>query len=92
VTPIDGYNGPETCGSVNAEARNDALLEKVRDNPEKYTLLESSIANGQDGQLVMTLSKCFWDDEKSGGGRIEGEEKYSDYDDHDDDDYKLTDG
>lgn len=82
VIPINGYNGPETCGSTNAEARNDALFEKVRDNQEKYTLLESLIANGQDGQLVMTLCKSFWENDTGPlGSRFEGGEEYSDEDD-----------
>ena len=84
MRPIVGYNGPDTSGTVNEEARNDALLEKVRDNQDKYTLLESKISNGQDGQLIMTICSSFWDKDAGllgGNGRIEGEEGSSDEDD-----------
>lgn len=57
---IVGYDGPETFGTVNEKARNDALFEKVRDNQDKYTLLESKVANGLDDQLVLTLCSSFW--------------------------------
>jgi hypothetical protein len=84
VKPIIGYNGPETSGTVNEEARNDALFEKVRDNQDKYTLLESKIANGEESQLVMTLCSSFWDKEGLvGNGQIEGEGGSSDEDDDD---------
>jgi len=73
------HSGTETSGTANEEARNDALIEKVRDNQDKYTLLESKIANGQDGQLVMTLCSSFWDKDCCTGS----EEGFSDDDDDD---------
>ena len=61
------------------------MFEKVRDNQDKYTLLESKIANGQDGQLVLTICSSFWAHDTgllSGNGRIEGEDGFSDEDDN----------
>ncbi|KIM77726.1 hypothetical protein PILCRDRAFT_11814 [Piloderma croceum F 1598] len=84
VQSIVGYRSPETIGTVNEEARNDALFEKVRDNQDRYTLLETKIVNGQDAQLVITLCPSFWDKDTGllgGNGRIEGEECISDDDD-----------
>jgi hypothetical protein len=83
VQSIVGYS-PETTGTVNEEARNDALFEKARDNQDRYTLLETKIANGQDAQLVMTLCPSFWDKDAGlldGNRRIEGVECISDDDD-----------
>jgi hypothetical protein len=79
VRPVMEHSGTETSGTANEEARNDALIEKVRDNQDKYTLLESKIANGQDGQLVMTLCSSFWDKDCCTGS----EEGFSDDDDDD---------
>ena len=50
-----------TDGTPNAEARNDALLEKARDHPGKYTIIQSKISNGQNLNMVMTLvTGTFW--------------------------------
>ena len=84
VRPIVRHNGPETSGTVNEEARNDALFEKVRDNQDKYTLLESTIANGQDGQLVLTMCSSCWQSDSGllgGNGRVAGQDEFSDEDD-----------
>ncbi|KII90718.1 hypothetical protein PLICRDRAFT_106414 [Plicaturopsis crispa FD-325 SS-3] len=61
VVPIHGFVGRPAEGSVNAIARNEALLEKARDYPGKYTLIQSTISNGRGDTLVMTLATGeFW--------------------------------
>ena len=70
---LDGPLGMQNTGdTVNANARNDAIITKVRENPTKFTLIESTIANGDSWQIVMTLSNGgFWtlDHSLLGGGR-----------------------
>lgn len=70
---IDGPPGLQnTDDTMNANARNDAIIKKVRENPTKFTLIESTIANGDGWQIVMTLSSGgFWASDRSllGGGR-----------------------
>ncbi|TFK27569.1 hypothetical protein FA15DRAFT_666240 [Coprinopsis marcescibilis] len=64
VIPLADYETrtPATSGSPNSEARNDALIERVRENVGKFTLLQSRIANGQGLQMVVTLiSGKFWE-------------------------------
>lgn len=76
LTPLTEYNTGQTMGTANAEARNDALIEKVQENREKYTLLESLIAAGQGRTCVLTLGTGeFWVADKGliGGGLVEGE-------------------
>ncbi|KAJ7133445.1 hypothetical protein C8R44DRAFT_23723 [Mycena epipterygia] len=67
-----------TAGSANAEARNDALLERARENPERYRLVQSRIANGAALQMVLSVvTGNFWeggDAEGSLGESAEGEE------------------
>lgn len=63
VVPIVEYDKhqPETDGTVNAEARNEALIERARENPGKFTVIQSKIANGQSKQLVLTIvTGGFW--------------------------------
>jgi hypothetical protein len=63
VVPIAEYDKhqPETDSTVNAEARNEALIERVRDNPGKFTVIQSKIANGRSKQLVLTIvTGGFW--------------------------------
>jgi len=63
VVPIAEYDKhqPETDGTVNAEARNEALIERARENPGKFTIIQSKIANGQSKQLVLTIvTGGFW--------------------------------
>jgi hypothetical protein len=65
LVPIAEYekHQPPTRGSSNAEARNEALIERARDNPEKFTIIQSKIANGQGLQLVLTVvTGSFWKD------------------------------
>jgi hypothetical protein len=81
VQSIVGYRSPETMGTVNEEARNDALFEKVRDNQDRYTLLETMVVNGQDAQLLITLCPSFWDKDTLLGGNGQMEEFMSDDDD-----------
>ena len=48
--------------SANAEARNDELIQRARDHPGKYGLIQSKIANGQDLQSVQTIVPgSFWE-------------------------------
>lgn len=61
---------------ISTAARNDAIIEKVTENPEKYTLIESTIAYGLRLQLVTTLVTSFWDRDTGplgGEGRMDGE-------------------
>ncbi|KAJ7256876.1 hypothetical protein B0H12DRAFT_1015743 [Mycena haematopus] len=52
-----------TNGSANAEARNDALLERVRENPDRFGLIQSRIVHGVSGQLVLSVvSGNFWEE------------------------------
>ncbi|RDB14658.1 hypothetical protein Hypma_016492 [Hypsizygus marmoreus] len=54
---------PDTRGSPNTEARNEALLERARENPGKFTIIQSKIANGEALQIVMTVvTGSFWED------------------------------
>ncbi|KAJ7861827.1 hypothetical protein B0H14DRAFT_2741409 [Mycena olivaceomarginata] len=51
-----------TNGSANAEARNDALLERARANPDRFGLIQSQVANGAGMQLVLSVvTGNFWD-------------------------------
>lgn len=71
VKRLDGYTTGQTTGSMNAIARNDALIEKVQENSTNYTLLESKISCGVSMQCVLTLATGqFWssDHELLGGG------------------------
>lgn len=70
--------------SANAEARNEALIERARENPGKFTIIQSQIANGRGIQFVLTIvTGGFWDDDddKNWGGD-------EDETDHDHEDYK----
>jgi len=62
LTPIEHYDTGPHSGSTNAQARNEAMIDKVKDNPGKYTLIEARIANGQGMQAIMTLATGkLWD-------------------------------
>lgn len=51
----------ETSDSQNTDARNEALIEQAKNHPGKYTLIQSTIANGQSLQLVTTVvTGNFW--------------------------------
>lgn len=69
LTPLSEYSQSTTdlqnTVSANAEARNEALIERARENPGKFTLIESRISNGQASQLVLTVvNGKFWEDEE----------------------------
>ncbi|KAJ6614791.1 hypothetical protein B0H10DRAFT_2043399 [Mycena sp. CBHHK59/15] len=54
---------PPMQGSANAEARNDALLERARAHPERTALIQSVVANGRACQMVLSVvTGSFWDD------------------------------
>lgn len=62
LRPLDTYNTGQTSGTANTEARNDALIEGVRENPQRYALIESKIACGRSPQCVLTLATgAFWE-------------------------------
>lgn len=85
VVPLEDYekNRPETNGSSNAEARNDTLIERARDNPGKFTIIQSKIANGQGLQLVLTVvTGSFWQDKANPWAVVEDDVE-------EDDDFKL---
>jgi len=87
---------PETNGSANAEARNDALIERARRNPGKFTIIQSKIANGEGLQMVMTVvTGSFWDDSDNPWaipGAVEGQRTVEDDEDDDADDDGIEDG
>lgn len=61
VRHIDEGHGLPIWGSDNALARNEALLQRVKDNRDKYTLIESIIVHGKRHiQLVETISVSLW--------------------------------
>ena len=42
--------------------RNDALIEKVQNNPERYTIVDMTISAGSAMSKIMTLATgAFWD-------------------------------
>ncbi|TFY60980.1 hypothetical protein EVJ58_g4795 [Rhodofomes roseus] len=62
LKPIEGYDTGPHSGSTNAQARNESMIEKVKDNPGKYTLIEARVANGQGMQCILTLATGkFWE-------------------------------
>ncbi|KAH6912812.1 hypothetical protein BKA70DRAFT_1265084 [Coprinopsis sp. MPI-PUGE-AT-0042] len=72
IFPLEDYEkcSPATDASVNAEARHDALVERARENPTRFTIIQSKLANGEAYQMSTTLvGGRFWKD-----GEIEREE------------------
>ncbi|KAF7364695.1 hypothetical protein MVEN_00339100 [Mycena venus] len=60
LTEADRHN-LRTNGSANAEARTDALLERARENPDRFGLIQSKIVNGVGLQLVLSVvTGDFW--------------------------------
>ncbi|KDR83114.1 hypothetical protein GALMADRAFT_263522 [Galerina marginata CBS 339.88] len=50
--------------SANAEARNDELIQRARDHPGKFAIIQSKIANGQSMQSVNSMvTGVFWEKE-----------------------------
>lgn len=83
VVPLEDYEKSrlETDGSANAEARNDTLIERARENPGKFTIIQSKIANGQGLQMVMTVvTGSFWKDNANPWAIEEDEVEESDLD------------
>ena len=63
VKPLDTFTLPHdhAIKSMNEEARNDALIEKVQNAPESFTIVEMTIAGGPARAMVMTLATGgFW--------------------------------
>ncbi|KAJ6453089.1 hypothetical protein C8R45DRAFT_1039529 [Mycena sanguinolenta] len=61
LTEADRHDTP-TNGSPNAVARNDALLERVRENPDRFGLIQSKVVNGVALQLVLSVvTGNFWE-------------------------------
>ncbi|CDO69474.1 hypothetical protein BN946_scf184817.g34 [Trametes cinnabarina] len=53
--------GPHPMGTMNAEARNEALIEKVQQNPDRFTLVEMEVPAGQGSHMVLALATgAFW--------------------------------
>ncbi|KAF8879890.1 hypothetical protein CPB84DRAFT_1793000 [Gymnopilus junonius] len=66
--PLDEHDkhAPQLApdASRNAEARNEELIQRVRENPGKYAIIQSKIANGQGMQLVNSIvTGAFWQKE-----------------------------
>lgn len=60
---------PRMNGSANAEARNDAFIERARQNPGKFTLIQSQVSNGSGTQLVTSVvTGNFWHCEEGAFG------------------------
>lgn len=79
---MEEQHGLPIWGSDNAKARNETLLQRVKDNRDKYTLIESIVVHGKGHtQLVMTTVVSLW--EKGGNRRANG---HGGHDDHDDED------
>lgn len=48
--------------SANSEARNDELIQRTRDHPGKYGLIQSKIAYGQELQFLQSIVPgSFWE-------------------------------
>jgi hypothetical protein len=55
--------------TANSEARNDELVQRARDHPGKYGLIQSKIANGQDLQSLQSIVPgSFWEGWNGGAG------------------------
>jgi len=82
VKLLENYeqDAPPISGSANAEARNEALIERALSSGGKMTVIQSKISNGEGSQMVMTVIPAgFWAD--NGGRWIgDGEAKSTDYD------------
>lgn len=73
IFPLEDYKkcSPATDTSVNTGARHNALLERARANPARFTIIQSKLANGEAYQTSTTLvGGRFWKD-----GEIEREEE-----------------
>ncbi|KAJ7160279.1 hypothetical protein C8R46DRAFT_1001507 [Mycena filopes] len=56
-----------SAASANAEARTDATLERARENPDRYAIVQSTIVNGAQLQLVVSvMSGGFWEGDEGG--------------------------
>lgn len=67
VHPLSEYEKhvPEVGAgaSANAEARNEELINRAREHPGKFGIVQSKIANGKIIQLVLSVVPgVFWDD------------------------------
>ena len=68
--------GDGVAVSENEEARNAALIEKAQAHPDKYTIIDMTIAGGAALQKVMTLATGgFWDFDE-GLFRFQGRNTY----------------
>ncbi|KAK7022297.1 hypothetical protein R3P38DRAFT_2628704 [Favolaschia claudopus] len=71
--------GMQMNGFSNAEARSDALIERARQNPERFGLVQSKIVSGHGMQLVLSaVTGNFWEengDFKLGTGELYSEEE-----------------
>lgn len=96
LTEEPGPYSRQINGSANAEARNNALHDKAKKNPEKYVLIESTISNGRSDQLVLTLGTGeFWNGDVGligGDGRVQvvDEEDFGDYNTIDEVDIQMA--
>ena len=93
---LEKHQPPHSKDSTNTAARNEALIERARDNPGKFTIIQSKIANGRGIQFVLTIvTGGFWDDdddENWGGSDSETEDEMGELDEGDDYRKKNIDG
>ncbi|PSS34075.1 hypothetical protein PHLCEN_2v1869 [Hermanssonia centrifuga] len=76
VKHLDEYTLGNAQRSSIVEARNDAMIEKIKNKQGKYALLETRLSFGTGMQCVFTLATGdFWNSDNSliGGGHVEGE-------------------
>lgn len=55
LAPLTGYTEYRKIRTPSAEARNNALIENVEQNRDKYTLFESFVTTGQGKTCVLSL-------------------------------------
>lgn len=58
VFPLSEYEErmPVNIGSANSAARNEAIIERIRDNPGQFTAIRSLIPNGRTIQMALTMA------------------------------------
>lgn len=63
VIPLDEYERslPSTDGTAASKARHGALIDRVKENPGKFMLIQSWLANGYSPQIMATMiTGAFW--------------------------------
>ncbi|KDQ62799.1 hypothetical protein JAAARDRAFT_54674 [Jaapia argillacea MUCL 33604] len=74
LKPIDTYTGQNIRGTTNGEDRHHALVQKTKEHPGKYVLVEAMISFGEGDQLILTLAKGDYWDSKDGYDELVADE------------------